>query len=141
MRRREVAATASGRLENDICDSRMQEDYFEGLADVIFVGEAETTWPQFLEEWAQERHRHRYEQLEPTDMTRVPVPRYDLLKTKNYLFGSIQFTRGCHFQCEFCDIIVTFGRKPRLKTSAQVIAELEAMRKQNLLTPSSSTTT
>jgi radical SAM superfamily enzyme YgiQ (UPF0313 family) len=111
----------------------VQEDYFEGLADVIFVGEAETTWPQFLEEWAQGRHRHRYEQLERTDMTRVPVPRYDLLKIKNYLFGSIQFTRGCPFQCEFCDIIVTFGRKPRLKTSAQVIAELEAMRKQHML--------
>jgi radical SAM superfamily enzyme YgiQ (UPF0313 family) len=65
-------------------------------------------------------------------MTSVPVPRYDLLKAKNCLFGSIQFSRGCPFQCEFCDIIVTFGRKPRLKTSAQVIAELEAMRKQNL---------
>ena len=110
----------------------VQEDNFEGLADVIFVGEAETTWPQFLEEWAQGRHRHRYEQLEPTDMTRVPVPRYDLLKTKNYLFGSIQFSRGCPFQCEFCDIIIMFGRKPRLKTSAQVIAELEAMRKQHM---------
>ncbi len=110
----------------------MQEDYFEGLADVIFVGEAETTWPQFLEEWAQGRHQHRYEQPERTDMTQVPVPRYDLLKTKDYLFGSIQFTRGCPFQCEFCDIIVTFGRRPRLKTSAQVIAELEAMRKQHL---------
>ena len=110
----------------------VQEDYFEGLADVIFVGEAETTWPQFLEEWDQGRHQHRYEQLERTDMTRVPVPRYDLLKTKDYLFGSIQFSRGCPFQCEFCDIIVMFGRKPRLKTSAQVIAELEAMRKQHM---------
>ena len=110
----------------------VQEDYFEGLADVIFVGEAETTWPQFLEEWARGRHQYRYEQLERTDMTQVPVPRYDLLKMKNYLFGSIQFSRGCPFQCEFCDIIVTFGRKPRLKTSAQVIAELEAMRKQHM---------
>ena len=110
----------------------VQEDYFDGLTDVIFVGEAETTWPQFLDEWAHGRHQQRYEQLERTDMTSVPVPRYDLLKTKNYLFGSIQFSRGCPFQCEFCDIIVTFGRKPRLKTSAQVIAELEAMRKQNL---------
>ncbi|MGO8936425.1 MAG: B12-binding domain-containing radical SAM protein [Mycobacterium sp.] len=110
----------------------VQEDYFDGLADVIFVGEAETTWPQFLEEWAQGRHLHRYEQLEPTDMTRVPVPRYDLLKAKNYLFGSVQFSRGCPFQCEFCDIIVTFGRRPRAKTTAQVIAELEAMRKQRI---------
>ena len=65
-------------------------------------------------------------------MTTVPVPRYDLLKSKDYLFGSVQFSRGCPFQCEFCDIIVTFGRRPRLKTSAQVIAELEAMRKQHL---------
>ncbi len=110
----------------------VQEDYFEGLADVIFVGEAETTWPQFLQEWADGRHQQRYEQLEATDMTRVPVPRYDLLRVKDYLFGSIQFTRGCPFQCEFCDIIIIFGRKPRLKTSAQVIAELEAMRKQHM---------
>ncbi|WP_099248009.1 B12-binding domain-containing radical SAM protein [Mycobacterium sp. shizuoka-1] len=110
----------------------VQEDYFDGLADVIFVGEAETTWPQFLEDWAAGRHHRRYEQAERTDMTTVPVPRYDLLKTKNYVFGSVQFSRGCPFQCEFCDIIVTFGRKPRLKTSAQVIAELEAMRRENL---------
>ena len=110
----------------------VQEDYFDGLTDVIFIGEAETTWPQFLDDWAHGRHQHRYEQAERTDMTRVPVPRYDLLKTKNYVFGSIQFSRGCPFQCEFCDIIVTFGRKPRMKTSAQVIAELEALRKQNL---------
>ncbi|WP_059021460.1 DUF4070 domain-containing protein [Mycobacterium sp. M26] len=110
----------------------VQEDYFDGLTDVIFVGEAETTWPQFLDDWAHGRHHQRYEQAERTDMTRVPVPRYDLLKTKNYVFGSIQFSRGCPFQCEFCDIIVTFGRKPRMKTSAQVIAELEALRQQNL---------
>src|SRR5262245_7628145 len=110
----------------------VQEDYFDGLADVIFVGEAETTWPEFLQEWARGRHQHRYEQLEPTDMTLVPVPRYDLLKVGDYLFGSIQFTRGCPFLCELCDIIIMFGRKPRLKTSAQVIAELEAMRKKHM---------
>ncbi|MCB0944133.1 MAG: B12-binding domain-containing radical SAM protein, partial [Mycobacterium sp.] len=109
------------------------EDYFEGLADAIFIGEAETTWPQFLSEWAEGRHQARYEQLERTDMATVPVPRYDLIDTKNYLFGSVQFSRGCPFQCEFCDIIVTFGRKPRLKTSAQVIAELEALRRHKLL--------
>src|SRR6202000_1396079 len=106
----------------------VQEDYFDGLADAIFIGEAETTWPQFLEEWAEGRHQYRYQQAETTDMTQVPVPRYDRLKTKDYLFGSVQFSRGCPFQCEFCDIIVTFGRRPRLKTSRQGIAELEAMR-------------
>ena len=45
-------------------------------------------------------------------MTRVPVPRYDLLKAKDYFVRHVQFSRGCPFQCEFCDIIVTFGRRP-----------------------------
>jgi radical SAM superfamily enzyme YgiQ (UPF0313 family) len=60
-------------------------------------------------------------------MTKVPTPRFDLLKTQHYAFGSLQFSRGCPFQCEFCDIIVTFGRRPRIKTSAQIIVELEAL--------------
>jgi radical SAM superfamily enzyme YgiQ (UPF0313 family) len=51
---------------------------------------------------------------------------------RHYLFGSVQFTRGCPFQCEFCDIIVTFGRRPRLKTSPQIIAELESLRAQKM---------
>ncbi len=106
----------------------VQEDYFGELADVIFVGEAEETWPQFLHEWRLGTHRRRYEQEAKTDMTALPVPRYDLLPLERYLFGSLQFSRGCPFQCEFCDIIVTFGRRPRLKTSAQVLAELDVLR-------------
>jgi radical SAM superfamily enzyme YgiQ (UPF0313 family) len=106
----------------------VMEDYFEGLADVIFIGEAEETWPRFLGDWERGRHRERYEQAEKSDMTTLPTPRFDLLKMQHYAFGSLQFSRGCPFQCEFCDIIVTFGRRPRLKTSAQVIAELEAIR-------------
>jgi radical SAM superfamily enzyme YgiQ (UPF0313 family) len=107
----------------------VKEDYFNGLADAIFVGEAEETWPQFLEDWEKGRHKPRYEQGEKTDMSRVPVPRFDLLKMDRYAWGTVQISRGCPFTCEFCDIIVTFGRRPRLKTSNQVIAELE-----NLLT-------
>jgi radical SAM superfamily enzyme YgiQ (UPF0313 family) len=107
----------------------VKEDYFGEMADVIFVGEAEDTWPEFLREWQQCSHAGRYEQREKTDMTRVPCPRYDQFDASNYMFGSLQISRGCPFQCEFCDIIVTFGRRPRLKSSAQVIAELEAMRK------------
>jgi radical SAM superfamily enzyme YgiQ (UPF0313 family) len=110
----------------------VREDYFGELADVIFVGEAEETWPRFLGEWKQGRHRHRYEQDEKSDMTAVPTPRFDLLRMKHYAFGSVQFSRGCPFQCEFCDIIVTFGRRPRLKTGAQIIAEIEALRDQGM---------
>jgi radical SAM superfamily enzyme YgiQ (UPF0313 family) len=106
----------------------VKEDAFEGLADVIFVGEAEETWPRFLEDWARGEHEERYEQDERTDMTTVPTPRFDLLKMRHYLFGNVQISRGCPFQCEFCDIIVTFGRKPRLKTGAQLLAELDALR-------------
>src|SRR3954471_8336883 len=112
----------------------VREDYFGELADVIFVGEAEETWPQFLRDWQRGRFEQRYEQNEKTDMTTLPVPRYDLLKMRHYLFGSVQFSRGCPFQCEFCDIIVTFGRRPRLKTSEQILRELESLLAQGLET-------
>lgn len=107
----------------------VREDYFDGLADAVFIGEAEETWPRFLHEWSQGSHQYRYEQAEKSDMTKVPTPRFDLLKMNRYAYGSLQFSRGCPFQCEFCDIIVTFGRRPRIKTSEQVIAELDAIRK------------
>ncbi len=110
----------------------VQEDYFGDLLDVIFVGEAEDTWPKFLDDWRQGRHAERYEQAEKSDMSKVPTPRFDLLKMKHYAFGSLQFSRGCPFQCEFCDIIVTFGRRPRIKTGAQVIAELDAIHKSRV---------
>ncbi len=105
------------------------EDYFGELADVVFIGEAEETWPRFLDDWRGGNELARYEQAGKTNMATVPTPRFDLLKMNRYAFGSLQFSRGCPFQCEFCDIIVTFGRRPRLKTSAQVIAELDAIRK------------
>jgi radical SAM superfamily enzyme YgiQ (UPF0313 family) len=110
----------------------VEEDYFGDLVDVIFVGEAEDTWPKFLDDWKQGRHAERYEQAEKTDMSKVPTPRFDLLKMKHYAFGSLQFSRGCPFQCEFCDIIVTFGRRPRIKTAAQVIAELDAIHRARM---------
>ena len=106
----------------------VSEGYFGDLADVVFVGEAEETWPRFLEDWQSGRCAKRYEQAEKTDMARVPAPRLDLLKMRHYAFGSVQFTRGCPFQCEFCDIIVVFGRRPRIKTPAQIITELEGLR-------------
>src|SRR5207244_9823358 len=74
----------------------------------------------------------RYEQPDKTDRAKPPVPRFDLLKMKRYAFASVQFSRGCPFQCEFCDIIVTVGRRPRLKTSQQILAELEALRAQGM---------
>ena len=105
----------------------VREEDIKGLADVIFIGEAEETWPRFLLDWAAGRHAARYEQAERTDMATVPRPRLDLLKMKNYALASLQFSRGCPFECEFCDIIVTFGRRPRIKTAAQILAELDGI--------------
>ncbi len=105
----------------------IQPDDFPDPPDVIFIGEAEQTWPQFLAEWEEGRHGTRYEQADKTDMTAVPLPRIDLLPMHKYVYGSLQISRGCPFTCEFCDIIVVFGRRPRLKTSGQVIAELDAL--------------
>ena len=110
----------------------VEPEVLEGLADVIFVGEADETWPRFLREWEQGTHQGRYKQAEKTDMARLPLPRVDLLKADRYMFGSLQISRGCPFTCEFCDIIVTFGRKPRLKGSEQVLAELEAFERAGL---------
>jgi radical SAM superfamily enzyme YgiQ (UPF0313 family) len=109
----------------------VQEDDFGDLADVIFIGESEETWPLFLADWAAGRHQRRYEQSEKTDVTKIPIPRLDLLPFEEYKFGSVQITRGCPFTCEFCDIIVVFGRRPRMKTAAQVIAELDMLLKLN----------
>jgi len=107
----------------------VQEEFFEGLCDVIFVGEAETTWPRFLDDLARESPTEkRYEQSSPTDMTQAPRPRFDLLKVDRYASGALQYSRGCPFECEFCDIIVIYGRKPRVKEPAQLIAELDDMR-------------
>jgi len=64
---------------------------------------------------------------EKPDVTHTPVPRFDLLDLKAYNEMSVQFSRGCPFQCEFCDIIVLYGRKPRTKTPAQLLAELQAL--------------
>jgi len=110
----------------------VHEEYFGELADVIFIGEAETTWPEFLRAKQTGTHQVRYEQPSKTDMSGVPAPRYDLLDMNQYLFGSIQISRGCPFQCEFCDIIVTFGRRPRLKATPQVLVELESLRAKKM---------
>jgi radical SAM superfamily enzyme YgiQ (UPF0313 family) len=110
----------------------VEPEVLESFADVTFVGEADNTWPQFLNEWEQGCHKQRYEQPEKTDLTSLPLPRVDLLKADRYMFGSLQISRGCPFTCEFCDIIVTFGRRPRLKTSEQVLAELESFRRAGL---------
>ncbi len=96
-----------------------------GKVDVLFVDEAEYTWPQFLSDYAAGHWQAEYRQDEKPSMHDSPLPRFDLLKVDQYRTMTIQFARGCPFNCEFCDIIVMYGRRPRTKSVAQVMAEVQ----------------
>ena len=96
-----------------------------GKVDVIFVDEAEYTWPQFLRDYEAGSWQPEYHQDEKPSMHDSPLPRFDLLKVDRYRTMTIQFARGCPFNCEFCDIIVMYGRRPRTKSVAQVMAEVQ----------------
>jgi len=93
--------------------------------DVLFEGEGEYTWPQFLSQWERGAHQAQYVQSDTIRMADSPPPRLELLKTPHYRVGCIQTTRGCPFRCEFCDIIVTYGRTVRAKPIDSVLHELE----------------
>lgn len=97
-------------------------------ADFLVLDEGEITLPMLVEalERGETSGVFRADGEKP-DVTTTPVPRFDLLNLKAYNDMSVQFSRGCPFQCEFCDIIVLYGRKPRTKTPAQLIAELQAL--------------
>lgn len=96
-----------------------------GHCDVLFEGEAEYTWPRFLREFAEGRHADHYQEHDKIHLPDSPPPRLDLLK-RRYAHGIVQCTRGCPFSCEFCDIIVMYGRKMRFKPVAQVLSEVRA---------------
>ena len=98
-----------------------------GRVDVLFVGEAEYTWPRFLRDREAGHGEAEYRQDDTPSMLDSPPPRFDLLKVDRYRSMTIQFARGCPFNCEFCDIIVMYGRRPRTKSVAQVLAEVEAI--------------
>ncbi len=100
-------------------------EIFRGQCDALFVGEAEETWPQFLLDFAAGQPQAEYCAAEKPDLTKAPMPRFDLARLDRYQMATIQTGRGCPFRCEFCDIIVVYGRRPRIKTPAQVLAEIE----------------
>ncbi len=108
--------------------SSVPQEMRDAGVDYLILDEGEITLPMFVE--ALERGDTSGEFTsggEKPDVTSTPIPRYDLLERAAYDSMSVQFSRGCPFQCEFCDIIVLYGRKSRTKTPAQLIAELQTL--------------
>ena len=99
-----------------------------GQADYLVLGEAEHTLKPFLEDLERGAESGTYAPGEERpDITQSPVPRFDLLRFEDYLMVGVQATRGCPFNCEFCDIIELYGRVPRVKTPEQIVSELDAL--------------
>jgi radical SAM superfamily enzyme YgiQ (UPF0313 family) len=96
-------------------------------ADYLVLGEGEITIPLFLQDLAKGCQSGMYESGTKADMKDGVVPRFDLIRFKDYIQVGIQYSRGCPFNCEFCDVIELYGRKSRTKTSAQIIKELQTL--------------
>ncbi|PAX59552.1 B12-binding domain-containing radical SAM protein [Brunnivagina elsteri] len=103
------------------------QDALDFGANYLILDEGELTVPLFLEALNQGQTQGIFRSIEKPDVTISPIPRFDLLKRDAYLMMAMQFSRGCPFNCEFCDIISLYGRKPRTKEPSQSLAELQTL--------------
>jgi len=103
--------------------------YWEDIADVDYflLGEVEETFPRFLHDLEHGTANHIYVPREKPAITQTPLPRYDLINMRAYGSMLLQFSRGCPFDCEFCDITKLYGRVPRTKTNEQMLAEFSLL--------------
>ena len=95
--------------------------------DHLVLNEGEITWPLFLRDLEAGALQPVYASTAKPDITASPCPRFDLVRLNDYAVIPLQYSRGCPFQCEFCDIVILYGRVPRTKTPAQMLAELDAV--------------
>jgi len=108
-------------------DATSSPDIF-AQADFLVLGEAEGIIDAFVQAWEDGQRKGRFQAAKfKVDVARSPIPRFDLLRASNYMYIGVQFSRGCPFNCEFCDIIELYGRVPRSKTNQQMLAELQAL--------------
>jgi radical SAM superfamily enzyme YgiQ (UPF0313 family) len=105
-------------------DPTSQPEVYGG-ADYRVLGEGEVTVPLFLADAKRGARAGTYKAEEKADMARAVIPRFDLIKFSHYMHVGVQFSRGCPYNCEFCDVIELFGRKPRTKTAEQILGELQ----------------
>jgi radical SAM superfamily enzyme YgiQ (UPF0313 family) len=99
---------------------------FHGVNHFV-LNEAEITLPLFLEDLRQGHPKYLYTTTEWANLETTPVPLWQLIDHRQYAALNVQYSRGCPYDCEFCDITVLYGHQPRTKSSAQVIAELDAI--------------
>ncbi|MBE7499266.1 MAG: DUF4070 domain-containing protein [Verrucomicrobiales bacterium] len=104
----------------------LEQEQFPAV-DHFVLNEAEATLPEFLRDLERGTARRVYTSTELPDLRQTPVPRWELVEMRRYSTMSLQFSRGCPFDCEFCNITSLFGHRPRTKTAAQVIAELDVL--------------
>lgn len=105
-------------------------DYYKLKLDQIdhlIINEAENILPRFLQDYEQGKAEKVYDNMEKPDLALTPRPRFDLITPGDYACMALQFSRGCPFDCEFCDIIQIFGHVPRTKKTAQFMEEVEAL--------------
>ncbi|CAB1083241.1 hypothetical protein D1AOALGA4SA_10815 [Olavius algarvensis Delta 1 endosymbiont] len=95
--------------------------------DHFVLNEAELTLPEFLADYERGRVRRIYATPEHADIQQTPIPMWELIDLKRYATMSIQFSRGCPFNCDFCNVTALFGHRPRIKTADQIIAELDSL--------------
>jgi len=103
-----------------------EHDQFEGV-DHFVLNEAELTLPPFLADLEKGQAEYVYETSEFCDIRKTPAPMWELMDFKHYASMSIQFSRGCPFNCEFCNITALLGHRSRIKTAGQIIAELDEL--------------
>ncbi|MBN1485984.1 MAG: B12-binding domain-containing radical SAM protein [Chloroflexia bacterium] len=103
-----------------------EHEQFSGV-DHFVLNEAELTLPPFLEDLAQGCPQAVYSSSEFPDLQQTPAPLWELVDFDHYASMSIQFSRGCPYNCEFCNVTALFGHRPRTKTAGQIIAELDAL--------------
>ncbi|MFC1873352.1 B12-binding domain-containing radical SAM protein [Chloroflexota bacterium] len=101
-------------------------EQFDGI-DHLVLGEAEVTLQPFLEDLKKGCARHIYSSNDRPDISATPVPLWSLINMKYYASMNLQYSRGCPYNCEFCDIIILNGHRPRTKSQEQLVAELDAL--------------
>ena len=98
--------------------------------DHFVLNEAEVTLPGFLHDFERGSARRVYASPELPDIRQTPAPMWGLADLRRYASMSLQFSRGCPFDCEFCNITSMFGHRPRTKTAVQIVAELDGLDKK-----------